>query len=313
VGPWEFTVNDFALECKNPAHAAACGGSANQNSVYDVQVLLKPGLAPATGTVDVAFYYLTGVTSGKAAAAPTDPNFARMVRRLAELYAGAGLCLGNVSVYDLPDWAVTKFGGSLNADDGSPCGDLSQLFTLSAPGNQINFFLVNGFKSGSSGAPINVVGIDGTIPGPSSVGGAINSGAAVNGADLNATQSCGGAFDPTSCGPDEVAFIAAHEGGHFMGLYHTTEQLGDSFDPLSDTKTCSCDVCAPASSQANCSSRNPTATSPTLMFNNYCVRTTTTPQCGGGENLMFWLLRPESNGALSPQQGQVMRANPVVR
>ena len=29
--------------------------------------------------------------------------------------------------------------------------------------------------------------------------------------------------------------------------------------------------------------------------------------------MMFWLLRPESRAALTPQQGQVMRANPLVR
>ena len=97
-----------------------------------------------------------------------------------------------------------------------------------------------------------------------------------------------------------------------MGLYHTTEQTGDSFDPLSDTKTCSCVLCAPATDQANCRSRSGSA-SPTLMFNNYCVSTSTTTQCGGGDNMMFWLLRPENKGALTPQQGQVMRANPVVR
>jgi hypothetical protein len=46
------------------------------------------------------------------------------------------------------------------------------------------------------------------------------------------------------------------------------------------------------------------------MQNSFCVGQST---CGGGDNLMFWLVAAESTGALSPQQGQVMRANPVVR
>jgi len=35
--------------------------------------------------------------------------------------------------------------------------------------------------------------------------------------------------------------------------------------------------------------------------------------CGGGDNLMFWLLDHASAGALSRDQGQVMRLNPAVR
>jgi hypothetical protein len=312
-GQWSFIVNDFALECTNPAHASDCGSSGNTTSTYDIQVLLKPGVAPATGTVDVAFYVVFGnPTTTNATSVIADQSFTRMLHSLAQLYAAAGLCLGKVTVYDVPSWARTKFGGALNADDDSACGDLGQLFTLSAPGNQINLFLVNGFKN-AGGTSINVVGVDGTIPGPSTVGGTISSGAAVNGSDLDAQAAfCGSGFDPLTCGADEVAFIAAHEAGHYMGLYHTTEQFGDSFDPLSDTKTCSCDVCATVNAQASCASKRPPG-QPTQMTNDRCVSTSQTPQCGGGDNLMFWLLRPESRGTLTPQQGQVMRANPVVR
>ncbi len=36
--------------------------------------------------------------------------------------------------------------------------------------------------------------------------------------------------------------------------------------------------------------------------------------CGGADNLMFWLVDPtHSAGALSPEQGEVMRSNPAVR
>lgn len=309
-GTWEFLVNDFALECTSPQHTSSndCGTTGNTHSTYDVQVLLKPGVAPATGTVDVAFYVL----STSAASTIANPNFIRVTQRLAQMYAGAGLCIGTISVYGLPQWAIVKFGGLINANDDSICGDLNQLFTLSAPGNQINFFLVNGF-SDSTGGALNVIGIDGTIPGPSSFGGAISSGAAVSAADIDHTSSCGTTFAPSACGPDRTAYTAAHEGGHFLGLYHTTERTGDAFDPLSDTKKCPCQNCAlPKSSRANCASVNPLA-APILVTNDFCVSPATTPECGGGDNLMFWLVAPQSSGALSPQQGQVMRANPVVR
>src|SRR5205085_8772901 len=132
---------------------------------------------------------------------------------------------------------------------------------------------------------LNVVGIDGTIPGPSSVGGTVNSGASVNGSNLG-FGTCTSQLDIHNCGPDEVAYIVAHEGGHFMGLYHTTEQTGDAFDPLSDTPTCKCTDCAPSSQRASCASNNPSGT-PTLVRTESCL---SPPSCGGGDNLMFWLL-----------------------
>jgi len=168
----------------------------------------------------------------------------------------------------------------------------------------------------STGQGLNVVGVDGTIPGPSSVGGNVSSGASVNGSDLTLT-GCGAGIDILNCGADSVAYITAHEGGHFMGLYHTTEQTGDSFDPLSDTPSCPCASCAPASQQANCVSKNPSAAQPTLIRNESCLRPTGTPVCGGGENLMFWLLpqsfNPNPPSVLSAHQGQVIRSNLVVR
>jgi len=315
-GTWEFLVNDFALECTNPQHTSIndCGTTGGTTSTYDVQVLLKPGVAPATGTVDVAFYVITDPRTGAPTAASTitNGNFILVTQRLAQIYATVGLCIGTITVYDLPTWAQTKFGGLINAFDDSTCSNLNQLFTLSVPGNQINFFLVNGF-SDSNGVPVSIIGIDGTIPGPSSFGGTVSSGAAVSAADIDHTQFCGQAFAPSSCGPDRVAYTAAHEGGHFLGLYHTTERYGDAFDPLSDTKKCACDKCAqPVSLRSNCAAVNPLAT-PTLVTNDFCVSPATTPECGGGDNLMFWLVAPQSTGALSPQQGQVMRANPVIR
>jgi hypothetical protein len=303
-GAWKFTVNDFAQECTQVRNCTG-GGTAD---TYDLRVYLKPGIAPATGTVDFAFYFVGGPIPFSQA--PTNANFQRMLSSLAQIYAGAGICIGKITLYEMPSWVQTdpNFFPTINADDDSPCGPLSRLFTLSQPGNQINIFLVNGFKN-AAGSPIAVVGVDGTIPGPSSIGGTVSSGAAANAADLIDTAQCGTAFSPRLCGPDSVAYIIAHEAGHFLGLYHTTEQTGDSFDPISDTRTCACTACAPAGAARNACGA---ASSPTMMFNRNCVSTTSS-QCGGGDNLMFWFLDVESRGKVSPQQGQVMRANPMIR
>jgi hypothetical protein len=263
--------------------------------------------------VNLAFYFVGNVMN--ATTALNDAAFNRMVRTLGQFYASAGLCLGTVTLWDVADWAKQKYGNLINADDGSVCGDLAQIFTLSAPGNQINFFFVNGFKS-STGTDLMVVGIDGTIPGPSAVGGTVNSGASANASDLTA-GICGGAVDIHNCGADEVAYIVAHEGGHFMGLYHTTEQTGDGFDPIADTAICPCTSCAPQNQQASCAVNSPNTSQPTLVRNEVCLSPNGTPQCGGGSNLMFWLIpnsfNPNPQTVFSPHQAQLMRSNLVVR
>jgi hypothetical protein len=38
-----------------------------------------------------------------------------------------------------------------------------------------------------------------------------------------------------------------------------------------------------------------------------------TQACGGADYLMFWQLTNLSRGNFSPQEGQVMRMNPLVR
>jgi hypothetical protein len=307
TGKWQFVVNDFGYECVGASNCT--GGS--RNTTYDVRVVLRGGAPRTSGTVDVAFY-LAGVktlASGTitAANATTDATMRRMVTSLATLYSKVGICVGKVTFYDLPAWAEARF-GALNIDKIGPCDDLDQMFTLSVPGNQLNFFLVGSFVSkANAGAQVQIAGIDGTIPGPSAFGGTIHSGAVVNGGDLGgSTAGCSGAFN-LSCNADFIAYITAHEGGHWMGLYHTTEQLGDNFDPIADTPKCPCTTCVPAASRSQCSKFDPNV-APIVNGTN-CTKSTS---CGGGENLMFWLLDNKSTGALTCEQGGVMRANPVV-
>jgi len=299
-GIWQFRVNDFAFECLG---ASNCAGGSNA-SRYDVTVLLKPSASAASGSLDVAFYLVGPALLARDA--PSDPGVKRMIATLAGIYASAGICLRNVTFYDVPSWAETAF-GVMNADDASPCGDLDQMFRLSVPGNKLDFFLVGSLVATSQGGA-TVVGIDGTIPGPSGFGGTIHSGAAVNAADLPSVAGCTGPLDVVHCGPDRVAYIAAHEGGHWLGLYHTTELAGEDFDPLADTAKCPCETCAPVTQRANCNNSDPSLTTP--MDGASCTASTA---CGGGDDLMFWVLGAESLGTLSCEQSAVMRANPAVQ
>ena len=199
---------------------------------------------------------------------------------------------------------------NISEDVTGPCSELSQMFTLSSsnPGNTMNLFLVQSLRSASSGGN-TVVGIDGTIPGPSSMNGTVSSGAVVSAVDLFAGSltSCGTNPNMAGCGPDRVAYIGAHETGHFLGLFHTTEEDGSNFDSLADTMKCACTTCASPTQRPNCGSTS--VSSPSISADR-CV----SGSCGGGDNLMFWLLQAGvSLGTLTDEQGQVMRLNPLLQ
>jgi hypothetical protein len=198
----------------------------------------------------------------------------------------------------------------VDADDRSPCGEIATILSMAGPGNAMNLFLVNSLVSAEQSGT-TIVGIDGTIPGPASVGGTVASGALVSVADLRGggTAACTGSMNLQGCGADRTAYIAAHESGHALGLYHDTEWTGTTFDPVKDTPTCDCKVCA--LDKTNCYAGTQTPT--TYQMSNADCSTYPATACGGGENLMFWLFSAtQSTGALSAQQSSIARANPLV-
>jgi hypothetical protein len=198
-----------------------------------------------------------------------------------------------------------------SVDQEGPCSDLSQLYTLSLQGrNAVPVFLVESLTT--SGNQI-VLGKDGTIPGPASVGGTVFSGVVATGADLN-SGICGSGRSFSGCGADRVAYIAAHEVGHFFGLFHTTEGSGTAFDSVTDTPHCECQACVSASRKSSCADIIPAPATPTTVNPADCGVSTAGSNCAGADNLMFWAFDANrAVGVLSGQQSSVMRANPSVQ
>jgi hypothetical protein len=116
------------------------------------------------------------------------------------------------------------------------------------------------------------------------------------------TGSCNNTISPNGCGADQVAYIAAHEASHWLGLFHVSEAGGTYWDSLSDTPKCVCRSCV--SNAAGCGNG-------TLVTTSICSNKNK-PDCGGSDNLMFWLLGGAAGGHLTPQQGEVMRRNLAV-
>jgi len=314
TGTWSFTVSDLLRECGNfsDCNDPHRGSTAN---VYDITVLTRSGGIPAKGALDVAIYLAT-TTGLKASDAPTDPDLNWVVQRFAADMARGGICLQTVTFYNLPTWAenryaVTTVGTAAIVD---PCSDYRQMFTLAQPGNTVNLFFVDQLDD-SDGPPGSVtIGFDGAIPAPTTTSGTVAGGAVASMADLRmAGAACSGSFN-LNCGPDVIAETAAHESGHTLGLFHPSESdgsSGDSFDGLVDTPQCVCEVCASSSTISNCLNNSGTSSNFTQVEGDVCH--SGTQVCGGADYLMFWQLTGFSAGNVSPQEGQVMRMNPVVR
>jgi hypothetical protein len=313
AGTWKFVVSDFALEC---TQTQCIDGGTNQDR-YDVKVLLRP--ATGGSSLDVSFFLVGAATNPltrqalTAANAPTDTFIQRMLSSYAGIFAKAGITVRNVSYVDVSPADRASFANITVSDQSGqgPCDQLDQMFaklTAGRAGSSMNLFLVNQITDASPNGAGPTVGVDGTIPGPGGFDGTVHSGAAVSMADLYSGSCSGTQLDLPFCGADEVAYISAHETGHYLGLFHTTEINGGLVDPLIDTPKCDCKVCAAQADQPNCG-----GSSAPSMLGALC-NGDVKPACGGADNLMFWILDPDlSKGTLSGQQGQVMRLNPLIQ
>jgi hypothetical protein len=321
-GPWSFVVGDFAYEC---ATGISCFDGGTTQDRYDVKVLLRP--LPTGAALDMNFY-LVGASTTRAgvpltaATAPSDPSTRRMITTLQSIYAGANITVREPRFFDVTAAQRAAYAHIVvNGDSGEgPCDQLDQMFLLSSanPGPAMNVFLVSDIVDSSATGTNTLVGIDGTIPGPTGLAGTVHSGAAVSLAELFSqgaappgapTSVCSGPTDFNGCGADRVAYIAAHETGHFLGLFHTSESGGTLVDPLTDTGACTCSACATPAQKPNCGKTGSSAPS---LDATQCVNAGST--CGGGDNLMFWQFETgTSQGTLSSQQSQVMRLNPLIQ
>lgn len=255
TGSWTF---DFWIGGGNPGKVD-CGA---------VIRLDEPG-QQADILVNLVFVGLDGLD---AASAETDENFQAVLEQFETEWGSAGL---------QPIYNYVDFGGDASCfavvdvtdDDYSEFNDLLR---TSAPDNarSMTFFLVQEIANASAGGA-TILGLSAGPPGAAATHGTSKSGVIVSAIDIDSA-------------PGDVAKIMAHEGGHFLGLYHTTEKDGSQFDPIGDSPECP---------PANDTDGNGTMN---------------TAECGGkgAENVMWWTLT-EGNASFSDDQGWVVRRSPV--
>lgn len=157
---------------------------------------------PAAGRLDLHLYY-TGAGGITVDTAPTDMLITAAVDRLRTIYAQANVEIGTVSHHaaDARFQTITDITGT--------GGDLEELFQQSAgQGRGLHFFFVDRFMGGFPGA--TVAGIAGGLPGAPDHVGSLGAGVAV-------------AISTANNDANVLAHVMAHEGGHWLGLFHTSE------------------------------------------------------------------------------------------
>lgn len=151
----------------------------------------------------------------------------------------------------------------------------------------VNLFLIEDF----TGEDENVLGIASGVPGPQGIWSGYN-GVLIG---LTAHEITTGISNNTPSDPFHTSLLGetiAHEVGHWLGLYHTTETSGEEFDSLYDTSQCPIEMAS--------TPRNGVSVQDCLERD--------------GLNLMFWLGDPNYNQTvLTPDQLSVLKKAPIVR
>ena len=148
----------------------------------------------------------------------------------------------------------------------------------------MNLFFVEDQISGETAA----YGVSGGLPGPMGIASSWNG--VLNFLYAHARG--------TSLNSQLLGETAAHEMGHWLGLSHTSESKGTSFDPISDTPEC------PISRDNDSNGK---------VYAEEC-------EGYGADNLMFWTAWSTSSQAagkkqenLSSEQQYILKYSPIAR
>ena len=180
--------------------------ASNNDRVY---LGLRTGSTPSSTTISIQ-PYITGTTWSA-----SDISAALTV--MSNIYSTNGITLTIKDTITISESQYSTISSSFSNSTTSAL--ISQGST-----DTVNLFFVDDQLAGESAA----YGVSGGLPGPTGIASSWNG--VLNFLTAHATG--------TTLNTQLLGETAAHEMGHWLGLYHTSESTGTSFDPLSDTAEC---------------------------------------------------------------------------
>ena len=234
-----------------------------------VKLTIRTGSTPSVATINVQ-PYITGTTWSA-------NDIASALTVMASIYDNNGITLSVKNTITISDSQYATVSSSfIDATTSSLVSQGSE--------DTVNLFFVEDQPSSETA----ILGVSAGIPGTMSIASSWNG--VINYLSAHATGS--------SLNSQLLGETAAHEMGHWLGLFHTTEANGTSFDPLSDTAQC-------AISRDNDNDAK--------VYPEECVGY-------GADNLMFWTAWSTSSQAagkkqenLSSEQQYILKYSPIAR
>ena len=248
-----------------PSHTATVGQWQFQayGGFDAIKLTLRTGATPSSSILSIKPY----LTGARYSTAEVDSALAV----LKEIYEKAGLQVQLDAITVISEEKFSTISSSFTN------AITSELVSRGAS-DRINLFFIEDFTGSDSG----ILGISSGIPGSLGIAGNYNG--VLNGMDGHVIN---GTLDIQLLGE-----TIAHEMGHWLGLFHTTEGSGSVFDPLEDTPEC------PISNAAN------------SLFG---VQPSDCEELDG-TNLMFWTgSETLDQSTLSPDQIHIINYSPIAQ
>jgi hypothetical protein len=198
-----------------------------------VTAIINHRTNPAGGTLSVNLIFC-GIPDINSSNALNNSNFQVLFGEFMRIYALVNISIEVAGLFDCApaDAGRLTFLNPLNGELGDLVANGGRISN-----NAMNFFFVQGFENQPG-----FLGITAKIAGPAILQGTRYSGVVTTTLD-------GPIGDLTQADLVMQGATMAHEGGHFMGLYHTTERFGtgatgtglpawELADPINDTPAC---------------------------------------------------------------------------
>jgi hypothetical protein len=280
-GVFTFTFPNTPRTPITPGRYTVALGSGVKADNVKAEAYIKTGPATvAKGTIGLNVH-LVGVQGVSAATAPKDESITLLLDTTKRLLERVGITLSDTTFYELKGRDARDF--QIIETFGFPLSEYDNLIkktAVVAEPTRVNLFLIRQF-GGNQG----VIGVSAGLPGAFDAPGSTTSGVVAQ-----VEFGFGDWRDRSSLA--FTAGVIAHELGHYLGLFHTSEATGTEFDPIDDTPEC------PVGNDRNGDGE--------VGYN----------ECGGKgiDNLMFWQAGSlNATFNLTADQGYVLLRNPHVR